>query len=129
MRASPIAPVTPPGRHRSRHATAWAVAAFFAAGLTVPVYFIRYRAVLTADAMARLLPHADGMPWKDRKGRALIVRVTDARRLTGHTVKELNAFSEVQRLTIEKPGEGRHEAFLVPRDLCTVDSGAPKTPS
>ena len=29
-------------RHGSRHATAWGVAAFLAAGVTVPVYFIRY---------------------------------------------------------------------------------------
>jgi len=29
-------------RHGSRHATAWGVAAFLMAGITVPVYFIRY---------------------------------------------------------------------------------------
>jgi hypothetical protein len=29
-------------RHGSRHATAWGVAAFLAAGITVPVYFVRY---------------------------------------------------------------------------------------
>jgi hypothetical protein len=29
-------------RHGSRHATAWGVAAFLFAGITVPVYFIRY---------------------------------------------------------------------------------------
>jgi hypothetical protein len=29
-------------KHGSRHATAWGVAAFLLAGLTVPVYFIRY---------------------------------------------------------------------------------------
>jgi hypothetical protein len=29
-------------RHGSKHATAWGVAVFLAAGLTVPVYFIRY---------------------------------------------------------------------------------------
>ena len=29
-------------RHGSRHATAWGVAAFLAAGLIVPVYFVRY---------------------------------------------------------------------------------------
>jgi hypothetical protein len=29
-------------RHGSRHATAWGVATFLAAGVTVPVYFIRY---------------------------------------------------------------------------------------
>jgi len=29
-------------KHGSRHATAWGVAAFLAAGVTVPVYFIRY---------------------------------------------------------------------------------------
>jgi hypothetical protein len=29
-------------RHGSRHATAWGVAAFLFAGITLPVYFIRY---------------------------------------------------------------------------------------
>jgi hypothetical protein len=29
-------------RHGSRHATAWGIATFLAAGVTVPVYFIRY---------------------------------------------------------------------------------------
>jgi hypothetical protein len=29
-------------RHGSRHATAWGVATFLAAGVAVPVYFIRY---------------------------------------------------------------------------------------
>jgi hypothetical protein len=29
-------------KHGSRHATAWGVAAFLAAGIAVPVYFIRY---------------------------------------------------------------------------------------
>jgi hypothetical protein len=29
-------------KHGSRHATAWGVAAFLFAGVTVPVYFIRY---------------------------------------------------------------------------------------
>jgi hypothetical protein len=29
-------------KHGSRHATAWGIAAFLAAGVTVPVYFIRY---------------------------------------------------------------------------------------
>lgn len=29
-------------RHGSRHATAWGIAAFLAAGLVVPVYFVRY---------------------------------------------------------------------------------------
>jgi hypothetical protein len=29
-------------RHGSRHATAWGVGAFLAAGVVVPVYFIRY---------------------------------------------------------------------------------------
>ena len=29
-------------KHGSRHATAWGVAAFLAAGVAVPVYFIRY---------------------------------------------------------------------------------------
>jgi len=29
-------------RHGSRHATAWGVAAFLAAGVAVPVYFIRH---------------------------------------------------------------------------------------
>lgn len=29
-------------RHGSRRATAWGVAAFLAAGIVVPVYFIRY---------------------------------------------------------------------------------------
>jgi hypothetical protein len=29
-------------RHGSRHATAWGVAAFLAAGFVVPVYFVRY---------------------------------------------------------------------------------------
>ena len=29
-------------RHGSKHATAWGVAAFLAAGIVVPVYFVRY---------------------------------------------------------------------------------------
>lgn len=29
-------------RHGSKHATAWGVAAFLAAGVVVPVYFVRY---------------------------------------------------------------------------------------
>jgi hypothetical protein len=29
-------------KHGNRHATAWGVAAFLAAGIAVPVYFIRY---------------------------------------------------------------------------------------
>ena len=29
-------------KHGSRHPTAWGVAAFLAAGITVPVYFIRH---------------------------------------------------------------------------------------
>ena len=29
-------------RHGSRHATAWGVLTFLAAGITVPVYFIHY---------------------------------------------------------------------------------------
>jgi hypothetical protein len=29
-------------RHGSKHATAWGVAAFLAAGIVVPIYFIRY---------------------------------------------------------------------------------------
>ena len=29
-------------RHGSRHATAWGIATFLVAGITVPVYFIRY---------------------------------------------------------------------------------------
>ena len=29
-------------RQGSRHATAWGIAAFLAAGLVVPVYFVRY---------------------------------------------------------------------------------------
>jgi hypothetical protein len=29
-------------RHGSKHATAWGVATFLAAGITVPVYFVRY---------------------------------------------------------------------------------------
>lgn len=29
-------------RHGSRHATAWGVAAFLFAGITLPVYFVRY---------------------------------------------------------------------------------------
>jgi hypothetical protein len=29
-------------RHGSKHATAWGIAAFLAAGLVVPVYFVRY---------------------------------------------------------------------------------------
>lgn len=29
-------------RHGSRHATAWGIGAFLAAGFVVPVYFIRY---------------------------------------------------------------------------------------
>ena len=29
-------------RHGSKHATAWGVAAFLAAGIVVPVYFFRY---------------------------------------------------------------------------------------
>lgn len=29
-------------RHGSRHATAWGIAAFLAAGIAVPLYFIRY---------------------------------------------------------------------------------------
>jgi hypothetical protein len=29
-------------RHGSRHPTAWGIAAFLAAGLVVPVYFVRY---------------------------------------------------------------------------------------
>ncbi len=29
-------------RHGSRHATAWGVGAFLAAGVVVPVYFVRY---------------------------------------------------------------------------------------
>ncbi|HET9322910.1 MAG TPA: hypothetical protein VFO03_03465 [Gaiellaceae bacterium] len=29
-------------RHGNRHATAWGVAAFLAAGIAVPLYFIRY---------------------------------------------------------------------------------------
>ena len=29
-------------KHGSRHPTAWGVAAFLAAGVTVPVYFFRY---------------------------------------------------------------------------------------
>jgi hypothetical protein len=29
-------------RHGSRHATAWGIGAFLAAGVVVPVYFIRY---------------------------------------------------------------------------------------
>jgi hypothetical protein len=40
-------------RHGSRHATAWGVAAFLMAGVTVPVYFIRYWA-------RRARTHMDG---------------------------------------------------------------------
>jgi hypothetical protein len=29
-------------RHGSKHATAWGVAAFLAAGVVVPIYFVRY---------------------------------------------------------------------------------------
>ena len=29
-------------RHGSKHATAWGIAAFLAAGIVVPVYFVRY---------------------------------------------------------------------------------------
>lgn len=29
-------------RHGSKHATAWGIAAFLAAGVVVPVYFVRY---------------------------------------------------------------------------------------
>ncbi|HEX2292595.1 MAG TPA: hypothetical protein VHH55_04735 [Gaiellaceae bacterium] len=29
-------------RHGSRHATAWGIAAFLAAGITVPVYLVRF---------------------------------------------------------------------------------------
>jgi hypothetical protein len=29
-------------RHGNRHATAWGIATFLAAGIVVPVYFIRY---------------------------------------------------------------------------------------
>ena len=29
-------------RHGSKHATAWGIAAFLAAGIVVPVYFARY---------------------------------------------------------------------------------------
>jgi hypothetical protein len=29
-------------RHGSKHATAWGVAAFLAAGIVVPVYFVRH---------------------------------------------------------------------------------------
>ena len=29
-------------RHGSKHATAWGLAAFLAAGIVVPVYFVRY---------------------------------------------------------------------------------------
>jgi hypothetical protein len=29
-------------RHGSKHATLWGVAAFLAAGIVVPVYFVRY---------------------------------------------------------------------------------------
>ena len=29
-------------RHGSKHATAWGMAAFLAAGIVVPVYFVRY---------------------------------------------------------------------------------------
>ncbi|MCZ7589206.1 MAG: N-6 DNA methylase [Gaiella sp.] len=39
-------------KHGSRHATAWGIAAFLAAGVTVPVYFIRHwlrRAARDAD--------------------------------------------------------------------------------
>lgn len=30
-------------KHGSRHATAWGIAAFFAAIVVVPLYFLRYR--------------------------------------------------------------------------------------
>ena len=29
-------------RHGNRHATAWGIATFLAAGIVVPIYFIRY---------------------------------------------------------------------------------------
>jgi len=29
-------------RHGSKHATAWGIAAFLAAGIVVPVYFVRF---------------------------------------------------------------------------------------
>jgi hypothetical protein len=29
-------------RHGSRHATAWGIATFLAAGVTIPVYLVRY---------------------------------------------------------------------------------------
>ena len=39
-------------RHGNKHATAWGIATFLAAGIAVPLYFIRYRLMLVSSGFS-----------------------------------------------------------------------------